>query len=259
MNPDSLHVLGRAGACFIASDRRLAHSKGFSVGDSRRLEVAGIAGNDCQAVFQRRSCNQQVCAVVPKSRRQPSPSPRRSRIHDKNPVAVPGQHPVQPESQFTGERWIAWLLLRNATLYLPHGDNAYVQISCALGLHPTDSLRIPFTPAERRQHVGVQEKHHRSNGRAVIDSRLNSWSSCGISRSSSPRVGASDLSRRQSRSYSSAASTTTAGCPRRVTRCGSPASAALTRALNLFFASCRGHSRHYKLRLDVLARLYSNL
>ena len=32
MNPDSLHVLGRSGACFIARDRRLAHSKGFSVG-----------------------------------------------------------------------------------------------------------------------------------------------------------------------------------------------------------------------------------
>ena len=42
-------------------------------------------------------------------------------------------------------------------------------------------------------------------------------------------------SSRQSRSYSSFASTTTAGRPRRVTIWGSPAMAAFTTALNLFF------------------------
>ena len=43
---------------------------------------------------------------------------------------------------------------------------------------------IPVTPSERRQHIGVKEKHQRSSGRAGMDSRGNSWSSCGISRSS---------------------------------------------------------------------------
>ena len=91
------------------------------------------------------------------------------------------------------------------------------------------------------------------------DSRSNSSSSCGIPRSSSPRVGAPAFSSRQSRSYSSVASTTTAGCPRRVTLWGSPASElrGVHHRAEFVLRILQGPIRHDNLPLDDLARLYS--
>ena len=103
-------------------------------------------------------------------------------------------------------------------------------------------------------HIGVNEKHQRSRRRDGMDILSKSWSSCGISSSNSPNVGASALSRRRSRSYSSAARTTTTGCPLRVTCCGSSARAAFTMALNLLLASCNGHSVNSFLWFDGMAR-----
>ena len=107
---------------------------------------------------------------------------------------------------------------------------------------PCVMLVNPSASRIRNWHIRIKQEHHKSSGRAEIDSRSNSPSSCGICTSNSPRLGPAALSARHSRSYSSAACTTTAGCPRRITRCGPPASAAFTSALNLFLASCKDHS-----------------
>ena len=84
-------------------------------GDSGRLEVADVAGNDGQAVFQRRGGDEQVCPVVPNGSGQLSPSSCGGGIYGKNAVAVPGQHPVEPESRVPGEGWVASLLLPDAS------------------------------------------------------------------------------------------------------------------------------------------------
>jgi hypothetical protein len=102
-------------------------------------------------------------------------------------------------------------LLSDTLFNFSYGYNAQVEVSSPLRFHPTDYTGVPFTPTESRNHVRVKEKLHRSCGLLGRDRRSNPRSSCGISKSSSPRVGALDLSKRQSRAYSSAASTTTAG------------------------------------------------
>lgn len=65
----------------------------------------------------------------------------------------------------------------------------------------------------------------------------NSWSSCGMASKSSASVGALACSRLRRYSYSSAASTTTASCPRHATNCRVPSKAALTTARKRFWAS----------------------
>ena len=117
--------------------------------------MSDVAGNDRQAVLQCGGGDEQVCSVVPQGRRQLSPSPCRGGIYVKNAVAVPGQHPIQPKSQFLGERWITLLLLSDTPLNLTRSNNAYVYVGCPLCLHPTNSPGIPLTPPERRQDVGV--------------------------------------------------------------------------------------------------------
>ena len=168
-------------------------------------------------MLQRRCCNEQVGAIVPTDRRQLPPTARSGGINEQDSVVVPGQHPIQPNGQLTGESRVVSTLLSDAFFDFSDGYNAQVEVRCPLRFHPTHYTGIPFAPTEGRNHVCVKEKRHRSCGLLGRDRRSNSRSSCGISNSSSPRVGALDFSKRRSRAYSSAASTTTAGCPRRVT------------------------------------------
>ena len=168
-------------------------------------------------MLQRRCGNEQVGAIVPELCRQLPPTACSGGINEQDSVAVPGQHPIQPNGQLTGEGRVASTLLSDTLFNLSHRYNAQVEVRCPLRLHPTDYTGVPLAPSEGGNHVCVEEKRHRSCGLLGRDRRSNSRSSWGISKSSSPRVGALDFSKRQSRAYSSAASTTTAGCPRRVT------------------------------------------
>jgi hypothetical protein len=95
-----------------------------------------IARDDFEPMLKRGGGNDEVSAVMPKSRREPSPTPCCRSIHVNDSVRIEGQYGVQPRSQWNGERRIPRLLLRDTMLNLANGNNAQVKIWDALPRNP---------------------------------------------------------------------------------------------------------------------------
>ena len=210
------YALGEAGVVSVKGRSRKGSMTGTSVGwKCRTLRVATV-----------RPCSKAVAAMSKSALSWP-------RVWDRRPQrraeATSTERMWSPYSvstlsnqaaQGACKRRIAVLLAGYPPLHLPHRHHAQVEVRRPLGAHPCQEVGVAFPFPQRRQHVGIEKKHQTSTARKGNGNRSNSSSSCGMASIRSANNGACACSRCRKRSYSSTASTTTAGLPRRVTRCG---------------------------------------
>jgi hypothetical protein len=134
-------------------------------GDPRGLEVRYVARHYGEPVFQRRGRDHEIGAVVAESGAQGTSTTRRRQIEWHNPIAVEGQHPVEPFRKRTGEVWISRALSRNPALNFANADDAEEKIGRSLPFEPRHDHRIALPPAQLGQRDGIDQEYQRSRSR----------------------------------------------------------------------------------------------
>jgi hypothetical protein len=110
--------------------------------DSGGLEVRYVARHYGEPVFQRRGRDHEVGAVIAESGAQGAPTPRRRQVEWHDPLAVEGEHPVQPGRKGAGKAWISRAPSRNPALHFANADDAEEKIGRSLPFELRHDHRI---------------------------------------------------------------------------------------------------------------------
>src|ERR1700733_8313623 len=194
-------------------------------------------GHNREPVFERGGGDLQIRAVMAERCVQLPPAAGRCQIEGENPVAICIEDLIEPLRQQRSKIPVLILLQSNSALDLADADNADKEIKSPLALDPGFEVGMAPPFGQRRKNVGIDQEHQKSTSRGVALGRSNSTSPRGIASSISAKLGASSCCNLRRRSYSPAATTTTAALPCLVTVCGLRRAASTT-SLKRFLASC---------------------
>ncbi len=145
------------------------------------MEVAGVAGDDGEAVLEGGCSDEEVGAAVAESGGEAAPAAGGGDVDAEQPIGKPREGALRPGRQFAGEVQVSGHLAGNAPFDLGNGDDAEIDVRWALVPQPGGRRGVAVGSAEGGEDVGVEQVHHQATSR-----RLREGPS---SRSSGPPLG----------------------------------------------------------------------